>query len=188
MRLWKDLRLDLNHKKNNAGSNWVRQRAHLLGLPGHKLQMCCKPWGAAATGDPRSSLYAGDDTRVGGCLDLLQTVNSSESQNLLAASTGSGAWLPSPGKDSGCLAALYHHWHPIDPEGTLKMSPQPRPRDNRPKLTYPQRFLSNRSWSLPKKSYCFPLKPKDREDWLLPWSSQQLHITPLVVEAVLKLL
>lgn len=40
----------------------------------------------------------------------------------------------------------------------------------------------------PKKSCSFPLKLKDRENWLLPWSSQQLPIPPLVVEAVLKLL
>lgn len=46
-------------------------------------------------------------------------------------------------------------------------------------LTHPERCLSNCSWSLPKQSYCFPSNLKDRENWLLPWSSQQLHITPL---------
>lgn len=124
----------------------------------------------------------------GWMLDLLQPAHSSGSHHLPAASTGHGASLPSPAQDSGCLAALSQHRHHINPEGTLKMPAQPRPRQDRPKLPHPQRCLSNWSWSLPKKSYCFLLKLKDRENWLLPWSSEQLHITPLVVEAVLKLL
>lgn len=105
-------------------------------------------------------------------------MHTSGSHNLTATSTGHGPYLPSfSRKDWGCLVALSQSRN-RKPGGTLKMSPWPWLREDRSRLTHPERCLSNCSWSVPKQSYRFPSNLKDRENWLLPWSSQQLHITP----------
>lgn len=110
------------------------------------------------------------------------TMHIPGSHKLMATSIGHGAYLPLAGKVSVYLVALSHHRN-IKPGGTLKMSPWPWLKKDRPKLVHPERCF----WSLPKQSYHFHLDLKDRENWLLPWSSQQLHITLSVVEAALKL-
>lgn len=105
-------------------------------------------------------------------------MHTSGSHSLTATSTGHDPYLPSfSRKDWGCLVALSQSRN-RKPGGTLKMSPWPWLREDRSRLTHPERCLSNCSWSVPKQSYRFPSNLKDRENWLLPWSSQQLHITP----------
>ena len=91
----------------------------------------------------------------GSMVEWRSPMHTSGSHNLMATSTGHGAYLPSAWKDSGCLAALSQHRN-VKPGGTLKMSPWPWLREDRLKLTHPERCLSNCSCSLPKQSYRFP--------------------------------
>lgn len=92
------------------------------------------------TGDPRSSLYAGDDTNLPEWVDAAFTPTCAQLGVPKPPGSPHRPWcLPSlAGKGSGGAAALSQHRHRTDPEGTLKMSPQPWPREDTPKLTHPE--------------------------------------------------
>lgn len=94
------------------------------------------------------------------------------SRNLMATPIGPGAYPSS----AGCLVALSQHRN-TKPEGTLKGLQWPWLGEDRPAIL--ERCSSSCSWSLPKQSYHFPSNLNDRENWLPPRCSQQLHITPL---------
>lgn len=111
-------------------------------------------------------------------MEWCSPIHTLGSHNLMTNPIGSGAYPASAGKDLGCLVAPSQHRN-TKPEGTLKGSPWPRLGADRPALSHPERCSSSCSWSLPKQSYHFPSNLNDRENWLQPRSSQQLHITPL---------